>query len=45
MKTSAMFFIFAVALLAPHLSINDAKLFSIGCMSLAVVFAFIEWRT
>ena len=44
MSHSQMFFIFAVASIAPHVPEGDAKLVSIGCAAVAVVLAIIEWK-
>jgi hypothetical protein len=44
MTVASMFFIFAIAIMAPHIPANDAKLISVGCTAIAVVFGIIEWR-
>lgn len=44
MTLAPMFFIFAIAIMAPHIPVNDAKLISIGCTVIAVVFGIIEWK-
>ena len=43
MTVAQMFFIFAIAIMAPHVPESDAKLISIGCTAIAVLFGIIEW--
>ena len=44
MQVAPMFFIMAVVLLAPHISIADAKWLSAVCTGIAVAFWIIEWK-
>jgi len=44
MTVAPMFFIFAIAIIAPHVPVNDAKLISIVCTVIALIFGIIEWK-
>jgi len=45
MSVVPMFFILAVALLAPHIQESEAKRMSVSCLLIGVVFWIIEWIT
>jgi len=44
MTVTQTFLIFAIAIMAPHVPEYDAKLLSIGCTLIAVVFYILEWK-
>jgi hypothetical protein len=44
MTFSQVFLIFAIAIIAPHVQENDAKILSLGCAAIALVIYFIELR-
>lgn len=45
MNVAPMFFILAVALLAPHVQESEAKWMAVSCLFIGVVFWVIEWIT
>lgn len=42
MNYSQVFFIFAMMLMAPHLSEFESKKLSLGCLAVAVIFFAVE---
>jgi hypothetical protein len=45
MNVAPIFFTFAVVLMAPHMLESEAKLLSVICLFIGVVFWIIEWIT